>query len=267
MREFLPRPDGPRGGNLDQGIVGEATWEDLSPDAIPRAQGRITGVQTSPHWPEEVARNWSENPSFLNKAKLTIDGRDHPCRFVASGKRRERVSFGTRRAQDHLGLKNEEGMEEGYEHFGLPLLLSARAVHAKIRNHKIRVMSDTRLFPDEITKYDPWVIYEALHNCIAHQNYELADGSMWWNIPIDWPFPTWDTLFRGLESVIRRDAPPERYRNPFLAQAMVEINMIDTIGSGIRRMYSKMKQRFFPMPDFIIEMAACGGANLWQDSG
>jgi restriction endonuclease S subunit len=41
-----------------------------------------------------------------------------------------------------------------------------------------------------------------------------------------------------VEEMIRSDALPEIYRNPFLAQAMVNLNMIDTIGSGIKRMFT-----------------------------
>ncbi|MGH7782880.1 MAG: ATP-binding protein, partial [Candidatus Binatia bacterium] len=46
--------------------------------------------------------------------------------------------------------------------------------------------------------------------------------------------------------------PPEVYRNPFLAQAMVNLNMIDTIGSGIKRMFTLQRQRSFPMPDYDL---------------
>jgi ATP-dependent DNA helicase RecG len=55
-----------------------------------------------------------------------------------------------------------------------------------------------------------------------------------------------------IEDIIKRDAPLENYRNDFLCKAMVEINMIDTIGSGIKRMFVIQKQRFFPMPDYDI---------------
>jgi len=40
------------------------------------------------------------------------------------------------------------------------------------------------------------------------------------------------------ENVIRLDAPPEYYRNQFLADAMVNLQMIDTIGSGIKRIFN-----------------------------
>ncbi len=55
-----------------------------------------------------------------------------------------------------------------------------------------------------------------------------------------------------VEEMIRSDAPPEVYRNPFLAQAMVNLNMIDTIGSGIKRMFTRQRERSFPMPDYDL---------------
>ena len=35
-----------------------------------------------------------------------------------------------------------------------------------------------------------------------------------------------------------------------LANAMVELGMVDTIGSGIKRMFVKQRERLFPMPDY-----------------
>ena len=45
---------------------------------------------------------------------------------------------------------------------------------------------------------------------------------------------------------------PQRYRNRFLADAMVNVNMIDTMGYGIRRMYLEQRKRFYPLPDIEI---------------
>jgi ATP-dependent DNA helicase RecG len=56
----------------------------------------------------------------------------------------------------------------------------------------------------------------------------------------------------SVEEAIRFDSPQHYYRNPFLAEAMVNLNMIDTIGSGIKKMFIKQKERFFPMPDYDI---------------
>lgn len=144
-------------------------------------------------------------------------------------------------------------MEKDYHHFGPPLILAVDQIFAKIRNLKYRYLPDASLFPAEITQYDPWVIRETLHNCIAHQNYsqggrinvvEEGEALLFTNLG--------DFIPGSVEEVIRRDAPPELYRNRFLADAMVNLNMIDTIGSGIKRMFTKQRQRYFPMPDYDL---------------
>ncbi|MBM4388339.1 MAG: transcriptional regulator, partial [Deltaproteobacteria bacterium] len=109
------------------------------------------------------------------------------------------------------------------------------------------------LFPQEITQYDPWVIREALHNCIAHQDYGLH-GRI---VVVEFPARVLltnvgDFLPGDIETVIRQDAPPAIYRNPFLADAMVELNMIDTQGGGIKRMFETQRRRSFPLPDYDL---------------
>lgn len=53
-------------------------------------------------------------------------------------------------------------------------------------------------------------------------------------------------------TVIEQDAPPFLYRNPLLADAMVELNLIDTQGGGIKRMFETQRRRSFPMPDYDL---------------
>ena len=68
-------------------------------------------------------------------------------------------------------LKDEHGVEKDYQHFGPPFILAVDQVFAKVRNLTYRYLPDASLFPTEVTQYDPWVIRETLHNCIAHQDY------------------------------------------------------------------------------------------------
>jgi ATP-dependent DNA helicase RecG len=53
-----------------------------------------------------------------------------------------------------------------------------------------------------------------------------------------------------IENVIISDAPELNYRNDFLVNAMVNLNMIDTIGSGIKRMFVIQKNKYFPLPEY-----------------
>lgn len=45
---------------------------------------------------------------------------------------------------------------------------------------------------------------------------------------------------------------PRKYRNPFLAAAMVNIKMIDTQGLGIHTLFQRQRDRYLPMPDYDL---------------
>lgn len=62
-----------------------------------------------------------------------------------------------------------------------------------------------------------------------------------------------DFIPKTIDRVINSDGPENIYRNPFLVAAMVNLNMIDSVGSGIRRMFMIQKDRFFPLPEFDLE--------------
>jgi ATP-dependent DNA helicase RecG len=56
----------------------------------------------------------------------------------------------------------------------------------------------------------------------------------------------------SIENVITSDAPEPKYRNRFLSNAMVSLNMIDTIGSGIKRMFRIQSKKYFPLPEYTL---------------
>ena len=46
---------------------------------------------------------------------------------------------------------------------------------------------------------------------------------------------------------------------------MVNVNMIDTMGYGIQRMFIQQRHRFYPLPDFDIEPTRYGrGDDSWE---
>ncbi len=55
-----------------------------------------------------------------------------------------------------------------------------------------------------------------------------------------------------VENVLTDGYASPYYRNQFLANAMVNLNMIDTVGSGIRRIYRIQKEKYFPLPDYDL---------------
>lgn len=114
-------------------------------------------------------------------------------------------------------------------------------------------MPDQSLFPIEINQYDSYVIREALHNFIAHQDYELQGRINIIEKPDELIFTNLgDFIPSTVENVIKQDAPQEYYRNRWLTEAMVNLNMIDTIGSGIKKMFIVQRNRYFPLPDYDL---------------
>ena len=71
-----------------------------------------------------------------------------------------------------------------------------------------------------------------------------------------------DFLPGDVETVIRQDAPQPIYRNPFLADAMVELNLIDTQGGGIKRMFETQRRRSFPLPDYDLSAPGHVGVSV-----
>lgn len=226
-----------------------AALSDLDSGAI-----RFAREQYKEKHPEQIEEldQW-EDLTFLNKAKVCISGQITHTGIVLLGKEESGHFLSPALARITWLLRDANGIEKDYEHFGPPLILSVNKVFAKIRNLTYRYLPNASLFPTEIKQYDPWVIREILHNCIAHQDYSQAGRINVVEEPESVLFTNLGHFIPGsVEEVIRRDAPPEQYRNPFLAQAMVNLNMIDTIGSGIKRMFLKQRERFFPMPDYDL---------------
>ncbi len=226
-----------------------ASLEDLDPNALnmAREQYRIK----HPRQVDEIA-GW-DDATFLNKAKLTIRGAVTNAALLLLGKPESTTLLSPAVARISWIIKDAVNQELDYEHFGPPLLLQVDQILKRIRNLNVRAMPSGTLFPQEITQYDPWVIREALHNAIAHQDYGLHGRVNVVETPNAILITNQGGFLPGsVDMVIQQDAPLEIYRNPFLAEAMVNLNMIDTQGGGIKRMFQKQRQRFFPMPDYDL---------------
>lgn len=193
--------------------------------------------------------NWPLE-TFLNRCKLAKDGQLVRAAVLLLGKAESSHLLSPHPAQLTWRL---EGPERAYEHFGPPFLLSTSALYQKIRNVQIRILPEDQLVAVEVAKYDQRIVLEALHNCIAHQDYARS-GRI---VVTEWP----DRLVLENEGSFYEGQPadyidgtrtPRRYRNPQLAQAMVELNMIDTMGYGIHTIHREQARRYFPMPDYDL---------------
>jgi len=230
-------------------VCERATLSDLEPAAIAKAR---TEYKTK--FPSKTAQvdDW-DDATFLNKTKLTIQGSITNAALLLLGLPESSTLLSPAVARISWLLKNERNEDQDYEHFEPPFILNVDKVLARIRNLTVRELPSGTLFPMEMSQYDPWVIREALHNCIAHQDYGLCGRIQVVETPHRLILTNVGGFLPGrVETVIEQDAPLEIYRNRFLAEAMVNLNMIDTQGGGIKRMFQAQRRRFFPMPDYDL---------------
>lgn len=229
-----------------------ATLADLDPEAIATARKQF--AIKHPAQANELAA-W-DDLTFLNKARVLRQGAVTRTAILLLGRPESSTLLAPAVARISWFLKDNDNKELDYAHIDPPLLLAGERLLQRVRNLTLRVMPSGTLFPHEITQYDPWVIREALHNCIAHQDY-LRQGRV---TVVEFPDRLLVTnvgefLPGSVEQVIAQDAPQAVYRNPFLAQAMVELGLIDTQGGGIKKMFETQRRRSFPLPDYDFSRA------------
>lgn len=233
-------------------IVENATIEDLEPEAV--AKARTLYAAKNPHLANEIA-SW-DNVTFLNKAKLTLKGKITRTAIILLGKEESEVLISPAVAKIRWILKDSQGMERDYLIKSCPFLLSIEEIYHKIRNLKYRYINPEfrTLFPDEVDTYEPYVIREAINNAIAHQDYTLGGEINVIEYEDKLVFTNKGSFIpQSIDNVLKEDAPEEVYRNPFLANAMVGLQMVDTIGSGIKKMFQCQRQRLFPLPDYNLQ--------------
>lgn len=123
----------------------------------------------------------------------------------------------------------------------------------KIRNYRFKLFPDNKLFPIEINKYESRVVLEALHNCIAHQDYRLNSRIIVTEKAEMIAFENAGNFFEGQpEDYFEGEKTPQHYRNKWLVQAMVGLNMIDSLGYGIYMINTEQRKRFLPLTDYIL---------------
>lgn len=234
-------------------VCDEVTLADLDPDAVMKAREQF--AIKHPQQAEEITR-WDDK-TFLNKARLLKKGTVTNTALLLLGRSEASSLLSPAVAQISWILKDANNQERDYEHIRPPFLLAGDKVSKRIRNLTVRALPSGTLFPQELSQYDPWVLREALHNAIAHQDYRRHGRITVVEFP-DYVLISnpGDFLPGDVMTVIEQDAPQMFYRNPFLADAMVELNLIDEQGGGIKRMFETQRRRSFPLPDYDLSQPA-----------
>ena len=241
-------------------VVPEATLDDLDPDAIEFARIKFTEylIKSEPDAAraEKIrteAKGW-DIPTLLNKARITKQGRITRSALLLLGHDEAAHFLAPADAKISWILRDAKNQVTTSQHFGVPFLLSSEALFKRVRNVPVEYMSDGTLFPTPVPQYDAWVIREALHNCVAHQDYRLGGKINVVEFPDRLIFANLGSFIPpSVEWMLDHQSPPEHYRNQWLIDGMVRLRMIDQIGSGIRRMFVTQRERFFPLPDYVID--------------
>jgi len=214
-------------------LVGGATIDDLDEQALQKARESFARKYSN-RFPEEEVMLWPLE-AFLERARLTRGGQITRTTLLLLGKPESAHLLSPHPAQMTWKL---EGPERAYEHFGPPFLLNTSALYQKIRNIQLRILPEDQLLAIEVAKYDQKIVLEALHNCIAHQDFSRNGRIIVTELPDRLIFENEGGFFEGQPGdYIAGNKTPRRYRNPFLAQAMAELNMIDTMGYGIHSIH------------------------------
>lgn len=227
-------------------IIENATLNHLDPNAIDFARQKFKEKKAGTPMFDEIDL-W-EDTIFLDKAKITIGGKITNTAIILLGKPESSHLISPSVAQITWKLDTEE---KAYEHFEIPLFVSINQVLSRIRNVKYKFFPDNQLLSVEVNKYETKVILEALNNCIAHQDYSQHSRIILTEQINKLIFTNAGGFVEGTaEDYTSGNKTPEKYRNRWLANAMVNLNMIDTMGYGIYRMYVEQRKRFFPLPDY-----------------
>ncbi|UGT64534.1 RNA-binding domain-containing protein [Nocardia asteroides] len=230
------------------GVVPEATLGDLDPVALARARQGFAERRDA-RIPAREVESWDDT-TFLDRAKLTRNGRITRACLLLLGADRARHLLSPHPAQLTWSLV---GPEQAYEHFHLPFLLTATALSKRIRNVQIRLLPPDELIYREISKYDERSILEAFYNCIAHQDYRRNSRIIVVERVDRLEFISVGEFFDGApDEYVLHGRMPRSYRNPFLVEAMTQLNLIDQMGYGIHRMVQDQVRRFLPLPDYDL---------------
>lgn len=246
IRNQTPAPD------WSAEIVPDATIADLDELALATARIMYKKVHGSTipayeidEWPTE---------EFLSHSEMMRNGKLTRAAILLLGRPVALQKLYPANAQITWVWKDKDGEIVDYEHYTIPYILAVDKIFAKIRNKTMRELPGGTLFPDTMKQYEDYSIREALHNCIAHQDYTLGgritlvenEGFLYYS-------NRGSFIPGSVEKVLNDKGPQKDYRNTCLSHGMVHFNMIDTVGRGIPKLFKEQRRRFFPMPEYEID--------------
>ena len=221
----------------------------LSVEAIQKARSGYKEKHSNEHVSAEV--DGMSDEEFLTKLKLMINGKLTNAAMILLGK------------SDHDNLLDvpisamwrlhgAQDRRKDYEEFRIPYITLAERIYAKIRNLNYRYMPDQTTLDTKITlQYNEDLLKELLYNCIAHMDY-LQGGRIYVDeYEDDVIISNPGSFIPGdVRKVLKRGYLAPYYRNPLLAETMMNAKLIDSAQWGILKVYNTLRDRYFPLPDY-----------------
>jgi ATP-dependent DNA helicase RecG len=227
-------------------IIEKATLAALDQKAVALAKEKYKEKQAGKPYFADID-GWSTE-QFLDKAKITIGGKITNAALILLGKPESTHFISPSVAQITWKLDTDQ---KAYEHYSTPLFLTINDVLKQIRIVRHKFFPSNQLIATEVLNYDVEVILEALNNCIAHQDYSYNSRIILTEKANKLIFENAGSFFEGkADDYLLGEKTPTHYRNRFLAEAMFNLNMIDSMGYGIHKMTKSQYQRYFPLPDY-----------------
>lgn len=232
-------------------IVPDVTIDNLDEVAIAKARKMFKKVHS--RIPEAEVNAWSVE-TFLSKCGIMKNGGITRAAIILLGKYESAFKLRPAVAQVTWTRRDEKKDVVDYEHFTVPFILTVDEILSRIENLTMREMPGGTLFPDTMKHYDDYTIREALHNCLAHQDYTMQQRINFVENPTYLFYSNAGNFIPGtLENALTNEEPQAYFRNECLCKAMVDFNMIDTVSRGIKKMFNEQWRRHFPMPDYEID--------------
>ena len=227
-------------------VVPDATVDDLDRAALDLARRKFAEKMRRERWAAEIS-SW-DDLKFLGKAGLAANGGITRAALLLLGDAQRATRLLNHPAEISWKLPDERVIE----HFTPPFLLTTTQVLGRIRNPNIKLFPAAQLIATELPRYETPVVLEALHNCVAHQDYARGARIVVEEAGSRLRFINEGGFVNGVpDDYVDGSRTPTVYRNPWLAAAMNRIGMIDKAGFGIKDMFGKQRERFLPLPDYV----------------
>ena len=226
--------------------IDDANIDDLDSKALKLAMGRFKEKN-----PKLNIKNWNIK-TFLERVGLIKDSKLINACLVLLGKKESAYKLKNSSDSVEILWRLDNLEEKASQYFSPPLILSTSQAWNMIRNPKYKIYPANELIAREVDKYDQKVFLEALHNCIAHQDY-FAGKRITIVEKIDkLIFTNAGNFYDGKaeDYVLDIKSVASKYRNKALVDAMRELGMIDKLGSGVKTMYETQRKKYFPLPTY-----------------